>query len=70
MTERKYWSDIEGTGWAEVVRLQDRLFRDQLAYIHHNAPFFRRKIEASGRPLNAFVTAADIARIPPTTKGS
>lgn len=68
MTGRKYWNEIEGARWSEIVELQDRMFREQLSYIYHNAPFFRRKIDASKQPLDAFKIAAHIASIPPTTK--
>jgi phenylacetate-CoA ligase len=68
MPNGHFWNEIEGAPLETVVEVQNKRLHEHLPYIYHNAPFFRRKIEATGVSLDAFRHVEDLARISLTTK--
>jgi phenylacetate-CoA ligase len=57
-------TDVERLPWAEQLALDDKSFRQQLAYLLERSPFYREKLAG----LDANVGLDEIARLPLTEK--
>ncbi len=61
--------EIEGLPWAEQLVLDDRSYREQLAYLFQRSPFYREKLAAAGiASAEAAGGLAEIAQLPLTDK--
>ena len=45
MSSRKYWSEIEGYDWKDVVKIQEKKLQDQLRYVMSNSEFYKMKFD-------------------------
>ena len=64
----RFWNQIEGLPWPEVVAIQDAKLQRQLAYLEGASEFYREKLRAAGVAFDAVKTAADLVRVPFTLK--
>ncbi len=61
--------DVEARPWAEQGRVDDPVYRRQIAYLFAHSPFYREKLAAAGFADAAAVRGLDnIARLPLTEK--
>jgi phenylacetate-CoA ligase len=61
--------EVETRPWAKQLALDDRSYRDQLAYLFHRSPFYGPKLAAAGfGDAEAAGGLAEIAALPLTTK--
>ena len=61
--------DVEARPWEEQLAVDDRCYRDQLAYLVERSPFYREKLAAAGfASARAAGGLADIAGLPLTEK--
>ena len=66
--EGRFWHEIEGRPWPEVVAIQEARLRRQLTYLEGASEFYREKLRAAGVAVDAVKTAADLVRVPFTLK--
>jgi phenylacetate-CoA ligase len=67
--DRKYWKpEIETMPRDALTALQNRLLREQIAYVYEQSPFYRRKFDAEGITPADIQTADDLQHVPFTTK--
>ena len=61
--------EVETRPWAEQLKLDDRSYRAQLAYLFERSAFYRDKLTAAGFDSPAAAGGlAEIARLPLTEK--
>ena len=65
---RPHAHSVESLPHTEVQALQERLLREQLRYLYERSPFYRRKLDAAGRPHTRLHSLDDLAELPFTTK--
>ena len=68
MASRYLEPRLERASRAEMIRLQTRRLREQVAHAGAASPFYRRKLKAAGIRPAAVRTLGDLATLPFTTK--
>lgn len=66
MLRRKFWSEIEGYEWKDVVKIQEKRLQDQLRYVISNSEFYQKKL--AGIDISKIRTLKDLQYIPFTHK--
>jgi phenylacetate-CoA ligase len=66
MSTRKFWSEIEGYEWKDVVKIQEEKLRDQLRYVVSNSEFYKKKFD--GINIDKIQKIEDLKDIPFTHK--
>ena len=62
------FSPIERLPWAEIVALQTKRLRTQMAYLEKHSPFYQRKFAEAGLRFDAIRSIEDLKRVPFTIK--
>jgi len=69
MAGRKYWNEeIETMAPEKLVRMEERLLKDELFYIYERSPFYRKKWDEARVSPKDFRSMEDLAGFPFTTK--
>lgn len=65
MQERKYWNpEIETMAPDNLQTLQNKLLRDQCAWVYAHSDFYRERFDAAGVKPNDITTVSDLRRLP------
>jgi phenylacetate-CoA ligase len=68
MSDPRFFNDIEGAPWTEVLRVKEEKFLTQLRYVAEASELYRRKFAEAGVDVAAIRHLADIERLPFTEK--
>jgi phenylacetate-CoA ligase len=68
MASRCLEPKIERAALADLRRIQNRRFREQVRHAYAASPFYRRKLKAAGVRPETLLSLDDISRLPFTTK--
>lgn len=60
--------EVEAAPRAELIALQGRRLREQVAYVYEHSAFYRRKLDAAGVRPDEIASVEDLVRVPLTTK--
>jgi phenylacetate-CoA ligase len=68
MTDPRYFNDIEGAPWSEVLRIKRDKLLAQLGYVAKHSAFYRRKFAESGVDPGRVKRLEDLETLPFTEK--
>jgi phenylacetate-CoA ligase len=68
MAQKKFWGEIEGKSWDEVVAVQERKLQKQVNYLLESSKFYQRKLGEAGISFDDIKTITDLRRVPFTEK--
>jgi phenylacetate-CoA ligase len=66
MSPGKFWNEIEGYEWKEVVKIQEKRLQEQLAYVKSHSEFYQKKL--ADIDLSKIRRVEDLKYIPFTHK--
>jgi len=67
-TGEAYYHPIEVSSNADIVKLQEKKLREQMAYLSQNSTFYQQKFEEAGVDFADIKTLDDLASVPFTVK--
>ncbi|MBI1734445.1 MAG: phenylacetate--CoA ligase family protein [Candidatus Rokubacteria bacterium] len=68
MGDPRFFADVEGAAWTDVLRLKQEKLLAQLAYVAARSEFYRRKFAAAGVDVTKVKRLADVETLPFTEK--
>lgn len=68
MGDPRFFNDIEGAPWADVLRIKQERLLAQLAYVARHSEFYRRKFDAAGVDAQRVKRLEDVESLPFTEK--
>lgn len=69
MNRGRFFNEIEGLGWGEVLRLKQEKLVAQLRYVHEHSLFYQRKFTEAGVDVAKITRLEDVEMLPFTEKG-
>lgn len=68
MTPRRFFNDVEGLPWADVLALKEQKLLAALRYVAAHSVFYQRKFAAAGLDVSRLRRAEDLGDVPFTEK--
>lgn len=68
MADPRFFNDIEGLPWADVLRIKQEKLVAQLGYLARHSPFYQRKLAAAGADPGRVRRLDDLPALPFTEK--
>jgi phenylacetate-CoA ligase len=68
MVSKKFWNEIEGYEWKDVVKIQEERLKNQLRYLMSCSEFYQKKLRSANIDITRINRLEDLEKIPFTYK--